>query len=127
VSAASVKAHLHRALADSPERLRVLELIWHQVSSAGEVFAVGAVNADNTARGGTGWAVELARHWGKGVHLFDQERKGWLRWDARAWVPASPPVVTHERFAGAGTRSLSAEGRAAIRALFERTFGPPRG
>jgi hypothetical protein len=125
VSAAYVKAHMHRALSESPELRRVLQAIWHQVSTAGEVFSVGAVNPDKTAHGGTGWAVELARHWGKPVHLFDQERKGWLRWDEGDWVAAAAPVITHERFAGSGTRSLSDEGRAAIRALFERSFGAP--
>lgn len=126
VSAAYVKAHMHRAFAESPELRRVLQAIWHQVSTAGEVFSVGALNADGTAHGGTGWAVELARHWGKPVHLFDQERERWLRWDGRDWVPEAPPAITAERFAGAGTRSPSEAGRAAIRALFERTFGAPR-
>jgi len=93
------------------------------VSTAGEVFSVGAVNPDKTARGGTGWAVELARHWGKPVHLFAQERKGWFRWNERDWVAEAPPAITRERFAGAGTRSLSDDGRAAIRALFELSFG----
>jgi hypothetical protein len=125
VSVAYVKAHLHRALPESPELRRVLKAIWHQVSTAGEVFAVGALHADGTAHGGTGWAVELARHWGKPVHLFDQERKGWLRWDGQAWAEEAPPAITHARFAGAGTRSLTDEGRAAIHALFERTFGAP--
>jgi hypothetical protein len=60
------------------------------------------------------------------VHLFDQERKGWFRWDGREWIAEAPPVVTRERFAGAGTRSLSEDGRAAIRALYERSFGAPR-
>ncbi len=126
VSPAYVKAHLHRALSDSPELRRVLDTIWHQVSTAGEVFAVGTLDADDTPHGGTGWAVELARHWGKPVHLFDQERKRWVRWDGRSWVAEAPPAITRERFAGAGTRSLSDDGRAAIRALFERSFGAPR-
>ena len=125
VSAAYVKAHMHRAFSE-PALRRVLQTIWHQVSTAGEVFSVGAVNPDETAHGGTGWAVELARHWGKPVHLFDQERKRWFRWDERGWVAEAPPVITRERFAGAGTRSLSDDGRAAIRALFERSFGAPR-
>jgi hypothetical protein len=126
VSAAYVKAHLHRALSESPELRRVLQAIWHQVSTAGEVFSVGAVNPDKTAHGGTGWAVELARHWGKPVHLFDQERKRWVRWSERDWVEEEPPAITRERFAGAGTRSLSDDGRAAIQALFERSFGTPQ-
>ena len=125
VSAAYVKAHLHRALSASPELRRVLQAIWHQVSTAGEVFAVGTVNPDKTAQGGTGWAVELARHWGKPVHLFDQDRGGWLRWSGQDWAAVAPPAITRERFAGAGTRSLSGDGRDAIRALFERSFGAP--
>jgi hypothetical protein len=125
VSAAYVKAHLHRAFSDSPELRRVLQAIWHQVSTAGELFAVGSLNPDKTAHGGTGWAVELARHWGKPVHLYDQERKGWFRWSAPEWEPEANPAITRERFAGAGTRSLSDDGRAAIRALFERSFGAP--
>jgi hypothetical protein len=125
VSPAYVKAHMHRAFAESPELRRVLQTIWHQVSTAGEVFFVGSANPDKTAHGGTGWAVELARHWGKPVHLFDQERKGWFRWQERDWVAEAPPVITSERFAGAGTRAPSDDGRAAIRALFERSFGPP--
>ncbi len=83
VSAAYLKAHLHRTFADSPELRRVLQAIWHQVSTAGEVFSVGAIHPDRTVHGGTGWAVELARHWGKPVHLFDQDQRGWLRWDGR--------------------------------------------
>ena len=126
VSAAYVKAHLHRSLSDSPELRRVLQLIWHQVSTAGEVFAIGHVNPDKTAQGGTGWAVELARHWGKPVHLFDQERRGWFRWDGREWVSEPPPTIAHARIAGAGTRALSDEGRAAIEDLFARSFGAPR-
>ncbi|ACG72813.1 conserved hypothetical protein [Anaeromyxobacter sp. K] len=123
VGEAYLKAHLPGALAASPELRRVLQLIWHQVGTAGEVFAVGALGPDDSAQGGTGWAVELARHWGKPVHVFDQERGGWFRWDGRGWVPEAPPAITHPRFAGAGTRALSEPGRAAIRALFERSFG----
>jgi hypothetical protein len=126
VSPAYVKAHLHRALAESADLRRVLQTIWHQVITAGEVFSVGTLNPDQTAHGGTGWAVELARHWRKPVHLFDQERNGWLRWIEPAWVPEAPPTIGHERFAGAGTRTLSVSGRAAIEALFERSFGTPR-
>jgi hypothetical protein len=125
VSAVYVKSHMHRAFSEDAELRRVLEAIWHQVSTAGEVFSVGAVNPDKTAHGGTGWAVELARHWGKPVHLFDQERKRWFRWNEQDWIAEAPPAITCERFAGAGTRSLSDDGRGAIRALFERSFGPP--
>jgi len=124
VSAAYLRAHLHRGFADSPELRRVLQAIWHQVTTAGEVFAVGTLHPDDTAHGGTGWAVELARHWGKPVHLYDQERRRWLRWAGREWIAEAPPAITRERFAGAGTRSPSEDARAEIRGLFERSFGP---
>jgi hypothetical protein len=124
VSPAYVKAHMNRAFSESPTLRRVLQTIWHQVSTAGEVFSVGALNPDKTAQGGTGWAVELARHWGRPVHLFDQDRRRWFRWNGRDWVEEEPPAIGCERFAGAGTRSLSPEGRAAIRALFDRSFRP---
>ena len=123
VSAAYVKAHLHRTFPETAAFGHVLQTIWHQVSTAGELFVVGSVNADKTAHGGTGWAVELARHWGKPVHLFDQERSRWLRWDEADWIEEPPPLITRVRFAGTGTRSPSEHGRAAIRALFERSFG----
>jgi hypothetical protein len=122
VSAAYVKAHMGRPFPESAELRRVLQTIWHQVSTAGEVFFVGTVNPDKTANGGTGWAVELARHWGKPVHLFDQDLKQWFRWDERDWIAEPPPVISRERFAGAGTRRPSDEGRAAIHALFDRSF-----
>jgi hypothetical protein len=126
VSPAYVKAHLHRTFADSPELRRVLQAIWHQVSTAGEVFSIGTINPDKTAHGGTGWAVELGRRWAKPVHLFDQQRGCWVRWDGQDWAVEAPPIISEERFAGAGTRSPGEAGRAAIRALFERSFGPPR-
>jgi len=68
--------------------------------------------------------VELAKHWKKPVHVFDQKRRGWFDWDVEAWQAVEPPKITHRRFAGTGTRSLEDEGREAIRGLFERTFGP---
>jgi hypothetical protein len=123
VSAAYLRAHMHRSYPDTQHFKRVLQAIWHQVSTAGEVFSVGTILPDKTAHGGTGWAVELARHWGKPVHVFDQERDHWFVWDGREWIEEPPPSITHVRFAGAGTRSLSETGKAAIHALFERSFG----
>jgi hypothetical protein len=125
VSTAYVAARMHRTYPETPLFRKVLQSIWHQVNTAGEVFCVGQLQEDSTVRGGTGWAVELARHWNKPVHVFDQERRGWYAWTSARWEPcAAEPVVTQERFTGTGTRFLSDAGRAAIRALFERSFGP---
>lgn len=125
VSPAYVKAHMHRTYSDALSP-KLMQSVWHQVVTAGEVFAVGVIQPDGTVRGGTGWAVELGRHWGRAVHVFDQEKKGWLTWKDGSWAAEAPPRITRERFAGTGTRSLTDEGRAAIQALFQRSFGSVR-
>jgi hypothetical protein len=123
VSSAYLRAHMHRTYPETPELKHVLQAIWHQVSTAGEVFAVGTLQADGTVHGGTGWAVELASHWNKPVHVFDQDKAAWFTRKGKEWVPEAPPVITRERFAGCGTRTLNDAGKAAIAALFERSFG----
>jgi hypothetical protein len=122
VSAVYIQAHMHRKYPDTPLFRKTLQSIWHQVNTAGEVFSVGVVLDDGTVKGGTGWAVELARHWGKPVFVFDQEKKGWLTWDEEKWIDAGEPTITSRRFAGTGTRNLSDAGAQAIRGLFERSF-----
>jgi len=125
VSSSYVQAHMHRKYPETPLFRRVLQSIWHQVNTTGEVFAVGVLQSDNTVKGGTGWAAELARHMDKPVHVFDQEKKSWFRWTGSGWTAEAEPVIEKTRFTGTGTRFLSDEGRAAIRSLFERSFGEP--
>jgi hypothetical protein len=127
VSRVYIEAQMHRRYPSTPEFRKTLQSIWHQVTTAGEVFAVGVIQPDDTMRGGTGWAVELGRHWQKRVHVFDQERASWFAWRADAWVAEAAPVIRRSRFTGTGTRRLTEAGRAAIRELFERSFGPLRG
>ena len=86
---------------------------------------VGTILPDSTVRGGTGWAAELARHWKKPVHVFDQEKNSWVAWCDGKWTEQQAPVITRTRFTGTGTRFLNEQGRAAIQALFERSFGRP--
>lgn len=114
---------LNRQLTDIPLVRNVLKTIWHQITNASEVFAVGKILDDNTVRGGTGWGVELARLWKKPLFVFDQERKSWFRWSGRAWEMTQPPEISAESFAGVGTQSLTEEGRRAIAELFMRSFG----
>ncbi|MDR0966699.1 MAG: ATP-binding protein [Myxococcales bacterium] len=123
VSSAYLKAHMHRSYPDTPLFRRVLQSIWHQVNTAGEVFHIGQLQADNTARGGTGWAVELAKHWGKPVFVFDQDRHTWFTWKDHEWVEIPTPSITRDRFTGTGTRFLNDAGKQAIQQLFENSFG----
>jgi peptidoglycan/xylan/chitin deacetylase (PgdA/CDA1 family) len=123
VSQVYLQSKMHRAYPETPSFRKMLQTIWHQVSTAGQVFAVGVLQEDGTVRGGTGWAVELARHWHKPVFVYDQERKSWFAWRDTEWVQAAAPVVSERRFCGTGTRDLSDDGRRAIRELYERSFG----
>jgi hypothetical protein len=127
VSPVYIQAKLHRTFPDAPLFRKMLQSIWHQVNTAGEVFCIGVVQADQTVKGGTGWAAELARHWNKPVHVFDQDQRGWFTWRGAGWAPVELPAIRQRRFCGTGTRFLSDDGRAAIRALFEQSFGPPPG
>lgn len=117
---------LNRQLTDIPLVRNVLKTIWHQITNATTVFAIGVIQDDGTVRGGTGWGVELARLWKKPLFVFDQERRSWFRWSGRAWEMAQPPVISTETFAGVGTQDLTDDGRRAIAELFMRSFGEPK-
>jgi len=126
VSDVYINAKMHRSYPNTPLFRKVLQSIWHQVNTAGEVFVVGAVQEDGTVRGGTGWAAELAKHWKKPVHVFDQDKGAWYVWQGGAWAEAGQPVITRTRFTGTGTRFITEQGKAAVQALFERSFGPAK-
>ncbi len=125
VSEAYIEAQLHRSFPDTNLFQRLLKSIWHQVSTAGEVFAVGEILDDDTVKGGTGWGAELAKHLQKPLHVFDQTKDQWFRWHGYGWTPVETPRIRRTRFTGAGTRFLSESGRKAIDELFERSFGGP--
>jgi archaellum biogenesis ATPase FlaH len=122
-----VSRRLSRVLSEIPLVRSVLQTIWHQINNASQVFVVGAIQEDNTVRGGTGWGAELARLWKKPLFVFDQGKRSWFRWNGNAWEFASQPTITSESFAGIGTQHLTDEGRAAIEDLFLRSFGPAKG
>ena len=123
VSEAYINTQLHRSFPSTPTFQRIFKLIWHQVATAGEVFAIGNIMKDGTVRGGTGWGVELARHFHKKVTVFDQEREAWFEWNDGSWIAVDEPVVRRTRFAGTGTRFPSGAALRAIDELFERSFG----
>jgi hypothetical protein len=116
---------LGRPLSRIPNIKRILQTAWHQISAANEVFVIGALQDDGTVRGGTGWGAELARLWSKPVRVFDQQKGAWFRWDATLWREDPEPRIERVAFAGLGTTKITPEGRDAVRALFERSFGAP--
>jgi hypothetical protein len=120
-----VSKRLGRVLSDIPLVRNVLQTIWHQINGASEVFVVGQLQDDGTVRGGTGWGAELARLWNKPLYVFCQQKRAWFRWSGAAWEIHQQPVISSESFAGVGTQNLTDDGRAAIKELFQRSFGAP--
>jgi hypothetical protein len=124
VSRSWLTDRMSRSYPDRPEFQKVLQTIWHQVAESDEVFAVGAIQDDGTVRGGTGWAVELARMWDRPVYVFDQVQGRWFGWQANQWQRLDDsPQISSQRFCGTGTRRLGEDGKRAIRELFELSFG----
>jgi len=122
VSLAYVGRLMHRHYPDTDAFKKVLQVIWHQVNHAQEIYVVGTILGDDTVKGGTGWGAEFAKLCNKVLFAFDQERQAWHRWTGAAWQQAVP-TITHPHFAGTGTRYLDANGAAAIDDLFARSFG----
>ena len=100
---------------------KVFQSIFHMVNSGLQVFAVGWIQTDDTVKGGTGWAVELAKLFNRPLSVFDQDRNHWFTWKDNAWVQDLPEVA-HPTFVGTGTRNLTDAGRQAIKDLFVRSF-----
>lgn len=117
-----VSKMMRRSYYESERIRKVLQVIFHMVNNGHQVFAVGAILEDKTVKGGTGWAVELAKFFNRPLHVFDQNTNQWYTWRAGAWHPDSPKIQ-YETFVGSGTRNLSENGRAAIEQLFQEAFG----
>ncbi len=122
VSLSYVSKIMNRQYTRAPLFRKVLQSICWQVSSGREIFVVGGILPDNTAKGGTGWGAEFAKICNKPLWLFDQEKDAWFRWNKEAWTPDPKPVISADRFTATGTRFLEANGKAAIEDLFVRSF-----
>lgn len=101
---------------------KVLQAIFHMVNNGHQIFVVGSILEDNTVKGGTGWAVELAKLFNRPLFVFDQPSHAWYAWKSNSWQKGTP-TITSETFVGSGTRYLTDEGKQAIDKLFEDSFG----
>ena len=122
VSLTYVSKLMSRQYTRAPLFRKVLQSICWQVSSGQEIFVVGGILPDNTAKGGTGWGAEFAKICNKPLWIFDQEKNAWFRWDQEVWTPDAEPVIQAKRFTATGTRFLEENGKAAIEELFVRSF-----
>ena len=125
VSLEYVSRLMNRRYTEGPTLRRILQTIWYQVNHGQEIYVVGSILDDGTVRGGTGWGAEFAKLCNKPLHVFDQAHGHWCSWSGSTWVArkaGDEPVIEHVHFTGTGTRVLEPNGRAAIQALFDRSF-----
>ena len=122
VSMEIVSNRMGRRYTHADKIRKVIQVIFHMVNKGFQVIAVGIIMEDGTVKGGTGWAVELAKFFNRPVSVFDQETACWYTWKDSVWEKDTP-VISHDSFCGTGTRNLTEEGHKAIDDLFERSFG----
>jgi hypothetical protein len=111
---------LNRTYYETDKIRKVLQTIFHMVNSGHQVFVIGTIQEDGSVKGGTGWAVELAKMFNRPLHVYDQPAEKWFTWK-NGWQEDSPKIK-YDTFVGSGTRYLSDAGREAIAKLFEDSF-----
>ena len=111
---------LNRTYYETDKIRKVLQTIFHMVNSGHQIFVIGAIQEDDSVKGGTGWAVELAKMFNRPLHVFDQPQKKWFTWK-NGWHEDSPRIE-YDSFVGSGTRYQSDAGREAIEKLFADSF-----
>ena len=132
-----------------PYYIELLQRNYHIIQHATHVYAFGELQPDKkTAKGGTGWSVQLALDANKTVYFSDIPSKTWyeparFQWKDNAWVKTfhfkplgsgggsmsaqhhpfqrCDPTL-HKVSAVVGSRLISQETVAEIKALFHRTF-----
>jgi len=112
---------MNRTYYETEKIRKVLQAIFHMVNKGHQVFVVGNILEDNSVKGGTGWAVELAKLFNRPLHVFDQNKNLWFTWKDGLWQEDTPKI-SYDSFVGSGTRYLSDEGLAAIEKLFADSF-----
>lgn len=125
VSLEYISKLMNRKYPETPSFRKILQSIWYQINNGQEIYVIGEILENKTVKGGTGWGAEFAKLCNKPIFVFDQKKDGWFNWDQLEWVPCKKgeePVIQHVHFVGTGTRFLEANGKKAIKDLFERSF-----
>lgn len=118
--------------------MNLLARNWAQVKYSDEVIAIGTIVRKGEKNpkgyynkgkwdmvdGGTGYAVMCAINHQKPVYIFDQIRDKWFRWSYSSfcYMECKCPKITHQNFAGIGTREIKPNGVSAIRDVYLKTF-----
>src|SRR5210317_190300 len=99
ISMELVSQMMSRTYYETDKIRKVLQTIFHMVNKGHQIFVIGTILEDNTVKGGTGWAVELAKLFNRPLSVYDQEKEEWYSWDQAAWVQGTPKIE-HETFVG---------------------------
>lgn len=118
--------------------MNLLARNWAQVKYSDEVIAIGYIvrkgeknpkgyynkGKHDMVDGGTGYACQMAINNQRPVYVFDQIRDKWFRWSysSLCYMECKCPKITHQNFAGIGTREIKPNGIQAIREVFNKTF-----
>ncbi|HQK99160.1 MAG TPA: hypothetical protein PK090_00235 [Smithellaceae bacterium] len=125
VSLEYISRLMNRRYTDNATFRKILQTIWYQINNGQEIFVIGEILPDKTVKGGTGWGAEFSKICNKPLHVFDQKQGAWFTWNKLEFVrreKGDEPVITHPHFTGGGTRFLEANGKTAIKNLFEASF-----
>ena len=96
---------------------------FYNVQDSDGVFAITELNkSKKTAKGGTGWGVQMAIDLNKPTYVFDQEIKKWHVWDRNKgfFVVTETPRLT-KNFSGIGMRKINSDGKQAIKDVYEKS------
>jgi len=94
---------------------------WFQVKNAEVVFAVSTFENDSQVKGGTGWAVQMARDNNKLIYFYDQDICKWYWFDYRInkFTELKGIPKLKENFAGIGSANLNQNGILAIKDVYK--------
>ena len=129
-------------------KLNLLRRNWYQIRHSEAVYAVGKIEdgsgketfkgskdaldpslRNKAVRGGTGWAIEMAKaqkiRKNMPIYVYDQYVNSWNKYNHKSGffepikgMPPKPP----RQFAGIGTRNLNKSGEVAIEQLLTKGF-----
>lgn len=96
---------------------------YHQVINSNFIIAVTQLETESTVKGGTGWAVEIAKQFFKTIFVFDDGKTNhWYRYNYETGYFSkikNLKINKNSIFAGIGTRSLTDVGYDEIKKLLE--------
>lgn len=123
--------------AKNPSTINKLGRNWYQVKNSDGIYAIvedfykrpdtGQLDMSNVS-GGTGWAIAYAAEKIDGIerliYVYNQKDSKWYKYNYNTNVFElynDTPVLTN-KYAGIGTRKIEANGKQAIKDVYEKTF-----